>query len=220
VERRRGDNKTKIIFITAITHAAIEACRSKLSRLMDSYRSIDSLPTQWLRDVKIEVVTKGTGHSPPQREGSSIQIYVGTIYQVSSNFLVKKLVSHHQLQLYNFTKTNSMEVDCVVIDEAGQISLGAVSLVVRSLSPNGRIVIAGDSEQLAPILSGQYPQLKSIALFGSVLDCLMFSRPEQSLRGGDQPMPPLPSPADDEEIPPIHDTVVQLTENFRYVNLI
>lgn len=182
---------------------------------MDAYRSIDSLPTQWLRDVKVEVVTKGTGHKPPQREGSSIQIYAGTIYQVSSNFFFKKLVLHCRFQLYNFTKTNSMEVDCVVIDEAGQISLGAVSLVLRSLSPNGRIVIAGDSEQLAPILSGQYPQPKSNALFGSVLDCLMFSRPAQSLRNSDQPMPPSPSPADDEEILPFHDTVVQLTENFR-----
>lgn len=114
-----------------------------------------------------------------------------------------------------------MEVDCVIIDEAGQISLGAVSLVVRSLSPNGRIVIAGDSEQLAPILSGQYPQLKSNALFGSVLDCLMFSRTAQAStsRDGDQPMPPSPSPAD-EEIPLCNDTVVQLTENFRYVNVI
>lgn len=110
-----------------------------------------------------------------------------------------------------------MEVDCVVIDEGGQISLGAASLVLRSLSPNGRIVIAGDSEQLAPILSAQYPQLQSNALFGSVLDCLMFS---QYLRNGDQPMPPTPSPADDDEIAPFHGTVVQLTENFRYVNLI
>jgi hypothetical protein len=113
-----------------------------------------------------------------------------------------------------------MEVDCVIIDEAGQISLGAASLVVRSLSPNGRIVVAGDSEQLAPILSGQYPQLKSNALFGSVLDCLMFPRSAQSLKNGDQPMPPSPSPADDEDNPIFHDTVVQLTENFRYVYLI
>jgi len=186
---------------------------------MDAYRSIDSLPTQWLRDVKVEAVTRGQSHPPPQREGSSIQIYLGTIYQVSLILSAKKLVLH-RIQLYNFTKSNPMEVDCVIIDEAGQMSLGAMSLVVRSLSPNGRIVIAGDSEQLAPILSGQYPQLKSNALFGSVLDCLMFSRTAQSLRNGNQPMHPSPSPADDEEIPPFHDTVVQLTENFRYVNLI
>lgn len=109
-------------------------------------------------------------------------------------------------------------MDCVVIDEAGQISLGAASLVIRSLSPNGRIVIAGDSEQLAPILSGQYPQLKSNALFGSVLDCLMFST-AQSLRNHDQLMPPSPSPVDDEVVSS-HETIVQLTENFRYVNLI
>ena len=71
VQRRRGDNRTKIIFITAITHAAIEACRTKLLKLMDAYRSIDSYPTAWLRDIKVEVVTKGSGHSPPLKEGSS-----------------------------------------------------------------------------------------------------------------------------------------------------
>ncbi len=64
-----------------------------------------------------------------------------------------------------------------MIDEAGQLALGYASLVLQALRPNGRVIVAGDSEQLAPILASQYPQLGT-RLFGSILDCLMHkSRP-------------------------------------------
>jgi hypothetical protein len=66
-------------------------------------------------------------------------------------------------------------VDCVFIDEAGQLTLVSVALVLRSLSSTGRVVVSGDSEQLRPILNAQYPQLKR-PLFGSILDCLMSER--------------------------------------------
>lgn len=103
-----------------------------------------------------------------------------------------------------------------MIDEAGQLSLGSAALVLRSLNPNGRIVIAGDSEQLAPILAGQYPRLKS-RLFGSILDCLMDL--SSSLHDEDitntSPAGPS-SPAGFSEITSSQDTtIVQLTENFR-----
>ena len=67
-------------------------------------------------------------------------------------------------------------MDCVFIDEAGQLTLVSVALVLRSLSSTGRVVVSGDSEQLRPILNAQYPQLKR-PLFGSILDCLM-SKPD------------------------------------------
>jgi hypothetical protein len=82
VEYRHHGPAPKIIFITAVTHAAIEACRSKLLRLMDAYRSIDSLPSHWLDDVRVEVVSRGNDHTAPQNRGSLVQIYTGTIYQV------------------------------------------------------------------------------------------------------------------------------------------
>ncbi|KAF8963694.1 hypothetical protein BDZ97DRAFT_1819948, partial [Flammula alnicola] len=198
VERRHCGPIPKIIFITAITHAAIEACQSKLLRLMDAYRSIDSLPHKWLDEVEVEVVSRGNDHPAPPKSGSGLRIYAGTIYQLS-----------------NFTKRNSMEVDCVIIDEAGQMSLGGISLVLRSLSDQGRIIIAGDSEQLAPILSAKYPQLKFSALFGSVLDSLMFSQLSSRASLGDKARPPSPSPADESEFQASQSTVVQLTENFR-----
>lgn len=82
VERRLYGAQPKVIFVTAITHAAIEACRSKLVWLMDTYRSIASLPIEWLTDTIIEVVSSGINHSPPRKTGHTIHIYMGTIYQV------------------------------------------------------------------------------------------------------------------------------------------
>ena len=82
VEHRHHGPVRKIIFITAVTHAAIEACRSKLLRLMEAYRSIDSLPSQWLDDIGVEVVSRGSDHPAPHSGGSLVQIYAGTIYQV------------------------------------------------------------------------------------------------------------------------------------------
>lgn len=198
--------------ITAITHAAVEACRNKLAKLMDAYRSIDSLPTKWLEDIKLEVVSRGSEHPAPKRSGNTMYIYAGTIYQVKSLYVFSGAyrLKTYALQLSNFMKRHSMEVDCVIIDEAGQISLGSISLVLRSLTADGRIIIAGDSEQLAPILSAQYPQLKDYALFGSVLDCLMFSQAQSKAEHAW----PLSQTSDNEE-PMSQGTVIQLTENFR-----
>ena len=99
-------------------------------------------------------------------------------------------------------------MDAVIADEAGQIALASISLVLRNLAPTGRIIIAGDSEQLAPIFSGSYPRLKTSALFGSVLDCVMFSQKEG-------PVLPYTSQPDEDTLESSQNTVIQLTENFR-----
>lgn len=105
-----------------------------------------------------------------------------------------------------------------MIDEAGQLSLGSAALVLRSLTSTGRIIVAGDSEQLAPILTAQYPRLKS-RLFGSILDCLM-DLSNESLDDHDPDTAPVTrsaSPTEFSEISPSQmSTIVQLTENFRY----
>jgi ATP-dependent exoDNAse (exonuclease V) alpha subunit len=109
-------------------------------------------------------------------------------------------------------------VDCVIIDEAGQLSLGLAALVLRSLLPEGRVLISGDHEQLAPILTAQYPRLKS-RLFGSILDCLMdLSGPSQDEADNTRPLPRSSSPTEFSETASSQiSTIVQLTENFRSV---
>lgn len=84
---------------------------------------------------------------------------------------------------------------------------------MRSLSPVGRLIVAGDSEQLAPILSAQYPQLQEYCLFGSVLDSLMYARESKEERRLTARALEVAGSSDD--MMASQGTVVQLTENFR-----
>ncbi|KAG6920219.1 hypothetical protein DXG01_004988 [Tephrocybe rancida] len=194
---RLGNTDRKIIFVTAMTHAAIDAVRKGLLYLIDCYRAIDSLPTAWLDRVRVEQVLAGRTHPGPQQSSSLVHIYAGTTYQ-----------------LYNFTKQRpSIQVDCVVVDEAGQLGLSSIALILRALSATGQIIVAGDSEQLAPILSAQYPQLTGRPLFGSVLDCLMYKTQVPQKPRIEEPFDSQASTSTDNN--ETTSNVVQLTENFR-----
>ena len=89
--------------------------------------------------------------------------------------------------------------------------------MLRSLTSAGRIIVAGDSEQLAPILTAQYPRLKS-RLFGSILDCLMdlSNDSKDDHDSGNAPVTQSASPIEfSERSSSQMSTIVQLTENFR-----
>jgi hypothetical protein len=136
-----------------------------------------------------------------------------------SHFFSESVISQFfTFKLYNFSKKHPFEVNCVIIDEAGQLALSSTALVVRSLSSSGRIIIAGDSEQLAPILTAQYPQLET-RLFGSILDCLMHLS-NRTLNESDDgfllPSPSSPIEPSEGSASQIS-AIVQLTENFRCV---
>ena len=112
-----------------------------------------------------------------------------------------------------------------MIDEAGQLGLGTAALVIRFLSDNGKLVLAGDHEQLAPILSASYLELESPGpecpeweearpLFGSILDTLMSNRPE--LRRARLGTGRKRADSTDSQVTEESDgTVVQLLENWR-----
>jgi hypothetical protein len=70
----------KVVFLTAMTHAAIDACLTKLSQLIEHYRKIPDLSAAWLDRIKIEHVVKGKDHAPPA-PGLNY-VYAGTVYQV------------------------------------------------------------------------------------------------------------------------------------------
>lgn len=73
----------RIVFLTAMTHAAIQAVLSKLKRLMQCYREVENLEAGWLDRVKLEHVTKGASHPAPALELQNVYVYAGTVYQVS-----------------------------------------------------------------------------------------------------------------------------------------
>ncbi|KAJ8076718.1 hypothetical protein PM082_001141 [Marasmius tenuissimus] len=192
-----GHEPSKVIFITAMTHAAIDAFLGKLKYLTECYRAIEGLDIEWLDAIKVEHVLSGQKH--PRTTLSRTTIFAGTIYQ-----------------LYNLCKDRRLEADLILIDEAGQLALSSASLVLRALSSTGKVVVAGDQEQLSPILTAQYPSLKSGPLFGSVLDRLVHfsrrlggwypSRSNKSVSSGS---------TESEEEGFSQGSVVQLEENFR-----
>ncbi|KAF4599971.1 hypothetical protein EYR40_007077 [Pleurotus pulmonarius] len=188
-ETRTGRIRTRVIFVSAMTHAAIQACLDKFHFLTNCYKDISDLNTAWLDEVKIEKVLNGNNHPPPNLTRFRY-IYAGTVYQ-----------------LHNFSRKNSFDVDVVVLDEAGQLSLASVALVVGSLKHDGKMIFAGDSEQLAPILTGSYPVVMK-RLFGSVLDYLMHPPAHATYDGGG-----VSSQGSLEGSS--QGSIVQLTENFR-----
>lgn len=70
-----------IIFVSALTHAAIDACISKLKQLMHHYESISAWPLTWLKELRLEHVKAGATHSLP--DDGRDYIYAGTVFQVS-----------------------------------------------------------------------------------------------------------------------------------------
>lgn len=70
-----------VVFLTAMTHAAIEACLSKLRSLIDHYRECGRLGmnVNWLDKVNIERVMSGSTHAGPSKDET--YVYAGTVYQ-------------------------------------------------------------------------------------------------------------------------------------------
>lgn len=96
---RVEDDVHQIILLTAMTHAAIDACLAKLSHLVEKYHEIPDLPTAWLDNVKIEHVLKGNDHAPPKPESHYIYT-AGTVYRVSPRLTFE---FHFVLMRNNFT---------------------------------------------------------------------------------------------------------------------
>ena len=195
VQARKGGKETRIIFLTAMTHAAITAFLSKIIMLIDHYRNIPDLPLQWLDDIELHHIKQGTTYPVPRDD--RIHIFAGTVFQ-----------------LWNFTKRLRNPVNMVVIDEAGQLCLGFVALVMRTAAKDAKLVVAGDNEQLAPIFSVLYPKSDK-HIFGSVLDFLMaLLKPPKALDHEGSLSPSRPG-TPDSSISSQISTIVQLLENFR-----
>lgn len=182
-----------IILVTAMTHAAIEAIFGKINSLIDHYRALKERDASWLDTISLERVFSGATHSAPKT--NKVYIYAGTTYQ-----------------LFKFCERVNITANVIIIDEAGQLALGTAALVIRWLSQTGKLVLAGDHQQLAPILGGDYPEPpEELPLFGSVLDMLM------GRKHGLKMARTLSNPDVQSQDEDLEGTVVQLLENFRWV---
>ncbi|EJD55311.1 P-loop containing nucleoside triphosphate hydrolase protein [Auricularia subglabra TFB-10046 SS5] len=184
--------RARTFFVTAVTHAAIEAFRKKVDYLVQSYMKLADAEYElrWLKSMRFEHVKQGGSHVRLPVTHGSVHVYCGTAYQLD-----------------NFARRFDMGVDAVFIDEAGQMSLGIAALALRWLKPDEcKIVLAGDHLQLGTILAAQYPDTTP-PLFGSILDLITDDDRVGSARG---PPSSFASNFSSQRGP-----IVQITENFR-----
>ncbi|KAH6869217.1 hypothetical protein BKA70DRAFT_1131921 [Coprinopsis sp. MPI-PUGE-AT-0042] len=81
-EWRLGLKRTRVIFVTAFMHVAIDACIAKLLLIMNVYRKTHGPPCEWLERIVLEKVAQG--YSQPCSDiVDRTHIYVGTLYQAS-----------------------------------------------------------------------------------------------------------------------------------------
>lgn len=64
------------------------------------------------------------------------------------------LGSIHQSPFFKHNAANPLDYDVVVIDEASMIGVGLFAKFIAAVKPGSRLIILGDSEQLAPVDAG------------------------------------------------------------------
>ncbi len=109
-----------VVWMTAVTNAAIDIFLSKFRFLCDRVRSIPHLSAEWLDALTIRRIDGRNNHSFPQ---SRLSLAAGTVWQ---------LWKYHDLQSHTPT--------VLIIDEAGQMNVGTAALVMRWLDDNGRLI--------------------------------------------------------------------------------
>jgi hypothetical protein len=109
-----------VVWMTAVTNAAIEMFVSKFEFLRDRIRAIPSLNTEWLDNLSVVRLTAGTKPAIPQ---TRLIVMAGTVWQ-----------------LWNWNEKKRQTANVVLIDEGGQMNVGTAALAIRWLDINGRLL--------------------------------------------------------------------------------
>ena len=129
------DDQKVMVWITAVTNAAIEMFVSKFEFLCDRVRAIPNLQKEWLDEVKVLRLTAG---AKPDLPKSRFVIAAGTVWQ-----------------LWNWNEKHRRPVNVLIIDESGQMNVGTAALAIRWLHVDGRLI--GNSSHCYLTSSGWRP---------------------------------------------------------------
>jgi hypothetical protein len=109
-----------IVWMTAVTNAAIEIFVQKLEFLRDRIKAIPNLKKEWIDALSILRITSGP--KPPLPKGR-LTVAAGTVWQ-----------------LWNWNEKYGHTANVLIIDEAGQMNVGTAALAMRWLNDNGRLI--------------------------------------------------------------------------------
>jgi hypothetical protein len=113
-----------VVWMTAVTNAAIEIFVNKLEFLRDRIKAIPNLNKAWIDGLKILRITAG---SKPALPSGRLTVAAGTVWQ-----------------LWNWNEKYRHTANVLIIDEAGQMNVGTAALAMRWLNDNGRLISASN----------------------------------------------------------------------------
>lgn len=82
------------------------------------------------------------------------QVIDESAYDVESKTLHRLLAINSQQQQGRYNAERPLAVDMVIIDEASMIDISLMATLIRALPESARVVLLGDSQQLASVESG------------------------------------------------------------------
>lgn len=153
------------VAVTAFTHTAIDNCLDKICELQARLAVVDGGLA----------VHKLAGQDRGEVTGLALDRLAEAL-EVSEQLVVGSTV--WQLRK---VAPDDLAADLVVIDEGSQVTVGESAIAIRRVAAGGRLVIAGDPEQLPPIVRGSYPTADGEPmLHRSILECLDAQDPHRA----------------------------------------
>jgi superfamily I DNA and/or RNA helicase len=151
------------VLITAMTNTAIDNCLAKLVELQEAGRVVGgSLTVGKLAGETAAGIDEIDPKWAHRAAGEAPWAVVGaTVWQARK------------------TSPEQLCYDLVVIDEGSQLLTGQAAIAVRRVKRGGRLVVAGDDRQLAPIVQADYPAAgEGPPLHRSILEALRAGDPD------------------------------------------
>ena len=168
------------VLVTACTNAAIENVLERLCFLIRVWRSLRSGAAAW-RAGSAEVCVKLEREVGPGDPATPYGRCASTSWSARRMDAAPVLVLGGTIhQLHKICGKLDGRFDLLVVDEASQLLLAHFAIPLRLLNAeSGRLVVAGDHLQLAPILQSDLAPpggLHEPLVAGSVLDALLRGR--------------------------------------------
>jgi hypothetical protein len=154
----RAEGKPFRVLITAFTHAAIENVLRAVTKTLAQHFPAANIPVwkagPWNGESKPKAISEKPKEFAPAL-GEQEQVIIGAT-------------------VYTCIKADpGATFDLVVIDEASQVRLSEASIPLMLRRKTGRLLLAGDHQQLPPIVHGEWPPpVAGPAIHGSILAAL------------------------------------------------
>ncbi len=157
---RKADQRFRII-VVAQTHTAIDNVLSKVAALHKTFAAATELPLFKVKGRPGVAQDLNRDDIPNTLNANKYCVIGTTVWQLARH------------------APASTSAELILIDEGSQVKVGEAAIAQSRRINGGRLVIAGDPEQLPPIVHSNYPVVDGEPpLHRSILECLRAADPD------------------------------------------